>query len=72
MSTLRDRGAAPRLPRTHWDAPAATRLLPLLAEWRRRLRSRGALARLCDRELRDIGLTRSDLARECAKPFWRA
>lgn len=72
MSTLRDRGAAPRSPGTHWDAPAAARLLPLLAEWRRRLRSRAALARLGDRDLRDIGLSRGDLARECAKPFWRA
>jgi uncharacterized protein YjiS (DUF1127 family) len=74
MSTPSDRRAAARLPRRHNDVPtpAADRLLTLLAEWRRRLRSRAALARLCDRDLRDIGLTRSDLARECAKPFWRA
>jgi uncharacterized protein YjiS (DUF1127 family) len=32
----------------------------------------GALATLCDRSLRDIGLTRYDADREARKPFWRA
>jgi uncharacterized protein YjiS (DUF1127 family) len=30
------------------------------------------LAELEDHQLRDIGLTRNDLRRECSKPFWRA
>jgi uncharacterized protein YjiS (DUF1127 family) len=43
-----------------------------LAEWRRRSRERAALARLDMRDLRDIGLTPADAAREINKPFWRA
>ena len=32
---------------------------------------RRVLARLDDDALRDIGISRSDAAREAAKPFWR-
>jgi uncharacterized protein YjiS (DUF1127 family) len=39
--------------------------------WRRRARERGHLARLDARMLRDIGVTPSEAARECEKPFWR-
>ena len=42
-----------------------------LREWRRRAHGRTALARLDDRMLRDIGLTRADALREIDKPFWR-
>jgi uncharacterized protein YjiS (DUF1127 family) len=42
-----------------------------LSEWRRLSRSRADLARLDDRMLRDIGLTRADAWREINKPFWR-
>jgi len=48
----------------------ALRLVHSFAAWRRRARSRTQLARLSERELRDIGLTPADAARECAKPFW--
>jgi uncharacterized protein YjiS (DUF1127 family) len=44
----------------------------LLKEWRRRVRSRNELAVLCDRCLRDIGVTRYEAHRETNKPFWRA
>jgi len=44
----------------------------LAAEWHRRARGRAVLAQMSDRDLRDIGLTRADVARESAKPFWRA
>lgn len=44
----------------------------LFNEWRRRARSRRELAALCDRCLRDIGVTRYDANREVRKPFWRA
>jgi len=47
-------------------------LRALLAEWRRRARSRRELAALCDRCLRDIGATRYDAYYEMHKPFWRA
>ena len=43
----------------------------LFATWIERARQRNALAKLDDRQLRDIGITRIDAARECEKPFWR-
>ena len=43
-----------------------------IAEWRRRARSRHELAVLCDRCLRDMGVTRYDVDREVRKPFWKA
>jgi uncharacterized protein YjiS (DUF1127 family) len=43
----------------------------VIAEWRRRARSRRELAVLCDRCLRDMGATRYDVDREVRKPFWR-
>ena len=43
----------------------------LLATWIERMRQRNALAALDDHQLRDIGITRVDAARECGKPFWR-
>jgi uncharacterized protein YjiS (DUF1127 family) len=56
--------------------PTSHHLLPqlsaLLDEWRRRARSRRELAALCDRCLRDMGVTRYDADREMRKPFWRA
>jgi uncharacterized protein YjiS (DUF1127 family) len=42
-----------------------------LRECRRRRNSRLELARLDDRMLRDIGLTRVDAEYEINKPFWR-
>ncbi len=36
-----------------------------------RVRQRRALARLDQRLLRDVGITRADAARETRKPFWR-
>lgn len=44
----------------------------MLRHWRRRARGRADLLRLDHRELRDIGVTPGEAARECAKPFWRA
>lgn len=35
-----------------------------------RYRQRRDLADLTDEQLRDVGLTRCDVERECAKPFW--
>jgi uncharacterized protein YjiS (DUF1127 family) len=46
-------------------------LLARLVEWRERARSRDLLRQLDDRMLRDAGLTRSDVTRECAKQFWQ-
>lgn len=40
--------------------------------WVQRYRSRQLLARLDDRMLSDVGLTRSDAYTESDKPFWKA
>jgi len=55
-------------PRRRWFQGLAV----VLKEWRRRARSRDELAALCDRCLRDIGVTRYEAYREINKPFWRA
>ena len=47
------------------------RVLGVVREWRRRARSRAAMATLGDRMLRDIGISRCDAWREINKPFWR-
>ncbi len=57
--------------RAHATGTTLAILVARLTEWRRRARSRAVLARFGARELRDIGFTPADAARECAKPFWR-
>ena len=56
--------------------PPVSRLLVsaalLLARWEDRRRSRIALQRLNDQQLKDIGLTGGTVSAEIAKPFWRA
>lgn len=42
-----------------------------ISSWIERVRQRQALAGLDDHQLRDIGITRAEAARECEKPFWR-
>ncbi|MBI5263467.1 MAG: DUF1127 domain-containing protein [Bradyrhizobium sp.] len=58
---------------TNHHAPG---LLSQLAEtihlWRERYRTRRELAQWTDRDLQDIGVSRSDVAFETEKPFWRA
>ena len=51
---------------------AARGVATTLQQWRQRRRSRRELARLDDRALRDIGLTRGDAEFLINKPFWRA
>jgi uncharacterized protein YjiS (DUF1127 family) len=50
--------------------PTWGELRALFIEWGSRARSRYELSMLNDRELRDIGLTRTDAVNECDKPFW--
>ena len=50
---------------------ALSRIFATLRKWRRRSRERAELARLDDRMLRDIGITRGDVWDEINKPFWR-
>jgi len=40
--------------------------------WRKRYQTRRELAQWSDRDLHDVGLSRSDIAYEAEKPFWRA
>jgi uncharacterized protein YjiS (DUF1127 family) len=40
--------------------------------WRDRERQRRELAQWTERDLHDIGLSRSDIVYEAEKPFWRA
>ncbi|MFA6155738.1 DUF1127 domain-containing protein [Mesorhizobium sp.] len=52
--------------------PFVTRWRPrLLARWYDRHLQRLDLAEIDDHLLRDLGLTREDVRRECAKSFWR-
>jgi uncharacterized protein YjiS (DUF1127 family) len=47
-------------------------ILLILALWHHRSRSRRHLALLDDRELADIGLSRTERGVECDKRFWQA
>jgi uncharacterized protein YjiS (DUF1127 family) len=40
--------------------------------WQERRQQRLELARWNERDLHDVGLSRSDIAYEAEKPFWRA
>jgi uncharacterized protein YjiS (DUF1127 family) len=50
---------------------AAEWVVATLREWRRRMHDRADLARLDDRMLKDIGLSRTDAEFLINKPFWR-
>lgn len=51
-------------------AAALLRAFDALGQWHDRRAQRRALARLDDRMLKDIGLTRGEVEFETAKPFW--
>jgi uncharacterized protein YjiS (DUF1127 family) len=40
--------------------------------WRQRYQTRRELAQWSDRDLHDVGVSRSDVIHEAEKPFWRA
>ncbi len=48
------------------------RVFQTLCTWQQRARDRATLAGLDDRMLQDIGISRSEAARECSKQFWQA
>jgi len=50
--------------------PTFGSLLSVAAAWFERARSRDTLARMDDRMLADIGLTRAEAESEAARPFW--
>jgi uncharacterized protein YjiS (DUF1127 family) len=47
------------------------RVLATLQVWAKRIRDRRELARLDDRMLKDIGITRADALYASEKPFWK-
>jgi uncharacterized protein YjiS (DUF1127 family) len=63
---------APPPPRKPDPVELLQKALALVSLWRSRLRERRELATLDHRMRRDIGVTPSDIASECNKPFWRA
>ena len=52
-------------------AAAALAVFERVCAWQERLGQRRHLDGLDDRLLKDIGLSRADVAREVDKPFWR-
>jgi uncharacterized protein YjiS (DUF1127 family) len=63
---------APSRPSSHRPSGMTAWFSRLIQTWRVRIRERDALARLDDRDLRDIGLSRWEIELELAKPFWRS
>jgi uncharacterized protein YjiS (DUF1127 family) len=53
-----------------WSA-RVIQIADLLATWIARARDRRDLATFNDHQLQDIGVSRSDVARETDKPFWK-
>jgi len=52
-------------------ADAAISQFMTMCEWQRRAEMRARMARLDERMLDDIGLTREQVDAEAAKPFWK-
>lgn len=56
-----------------WFAPGMlSRAGATLRLWRRRMQERSELARLGERELRDMRASTADVWQEVNQPFWRA
>ncbi len=81
MHTISQRGpfgasAGPRRPSAasfgKFLIEAAARALRTLLIWQERDRQRHALAQLDARMLKDVGLSRAEVALELRKPFWHA
>ncbi|HEY5597934.1 MAG TPA: DUF1127 domain-containing protein [Kiloniellales bacterium] len=59
------------IPQSTVHRKADLKWLRVIGTWIERSRQRHALADLDDRLLDDVGITRSEAAREIATPFWR-
>ncbi|WP_430395716.1 DUF1127 domain-containing protein [Ferrovibrio sp.] len=51
-------------------AVGASAMVVSLLEWQRRAEERASLHAVSDELLKDVGLTRADVAAEAGKPFW--
>ena len=56
----------------HHGSGFLAQLSETLHVWRQRQIQRRELAQWTDRDLHDVGLSRSDIVYESEKPFWRA
>lgn len=56
----------------HHVAGVLSQLSETLHIWRQRYQERQELSHWTERDLHDVGLSRSDIAHETEKPFWRA
>ena len=56
----------------HHGQGVFAQLAETLHVWRQRYEQRRELSQWSDRDLHDIGITKSDVAFEAGKPFWRA
>ena len=76
MATRTTAHTRPLMPQSRSGTSIVRRLIQRLFDdarvWRARSRHRQILSELDDRMLRDVGLTRADVHREVAKPFWQS
>lgn len=61
----------PRTLRPGTGSLSLRQLVQLMHLWRQRVRTRRRLAALDERQLADIGISRSERLAEVGKPFWR-
>ena len=66
-----DHVSALSAPQSYVHRMTHQRWLRVIGTWIERSHQRRALANLDDRLLNDVGITRSEAAREIAKPIWR-
>jgi uncharacterized protein YjiS (DUF1127 family) len=66
------RGGWPPLPPRRRLTEFLHEAAALLRPWRTRIRDRRELTGLDQKMQRDIGITPSEIANECNKPFWEA
>ncbi len=59
------------LPHAYQRPTRIRRPAALLRLWARRVAQRNALSAMTLRDLRDIGITRSEALNEASKPFWQ-
>ena len=56
----------------HHVGGVLAQLSDVLHTWHKRYRTRQELAQWTERDLHDVGLSKSDIIFEAEKPFWRA